>query len=293
MPFSEESGFGLFADEGEVLYTKPGFSQASTAGPVRFWNPVTLAPTGVSLPRGSLGDTGDDANSKLGAFAGGQGAVVRVFDLDTGRKLAELDDLVPPSEDEDRFVWTVDFSPDGKRLVATTAQGHAIVWDTSSYEPVGRFSGGRSRVQFAYYSPDGRYLLTSATTGTILLRDPATHEQIGAPFVGHRGAVIPGGAAAFNADGTRLVTAGVDGQTLLWDVESRTQIGDPWPGGEGGSGSPDGRLAITLVEGHILLWDVDTSRWAATACRAADRNMTRAEWDELGPADEGYRETCD
>ena len=101
-------------------------------------------------------------------------------------------------------------------------------------------------MQFAYYSPDGRYLLTSAADGTILLRDPVTHEPIGAPLVGHRGAVIPVGAA-FNADSTRLITAGVDGQTLLWDVESRTQIGDPWPGGEGGSGSPDGRFVITLA----------------------------------------------
>jgi WD40 repeat protein len=134
--------------------------------------------------------------------------------------------------------------------------------------------------------------MTSAEDGRIVLRHPDTHEPIGAPLVGHRGAVIPLGAA-FNADSTRLITAGLDGQTLLWDVESRAQIGDPWPGGEGGAGSPDGRLVITLVGDHILLWDADTGRWAEVACRAAGRNMTRAEWDEFGPTDQEYRATCD
>ena len=292
MPFSSESGFGLFADEGEVLYTKPGFSETSAVEPLRFWNPVTLAPTGVSVPPGEFADSGDDANSRIGAFAVGDGALVKVFDLDTGRRLAELEDLLPPGEGEDRSVWTVDFSPDGKRLVGTTAQGHAIVWNTSTYKPIGKpLSAEPGGVQFAYYSPDGRYLLTSAADGTILLRDTVTHEPIGAPLVGHRGPVIPVGAA-FNADSTRLVTAGADGQTLLWDVESRTLIGDPWPGGEGGSASPDGRFIVTLVGEHILLWDPKTDLWAGIACRAAGRAMTPVEWKELGPSDEDYRATC-
>ena len=292
IPFSEQSGLGLYADDGDVLYTKRAFMDTSAVDPLRFWDPVTLAATGVSLPPGEFGDSGDDANSKTRAFAVGDGAVVKVFDLDSGRRLATLEDLVPTREGEDRFVWAVDFSPDGKRLVATTGQGHAIVWDTGTFEPIGKpLSPASGGVQFAYYSPDRRYLLTSATDGTLVLRNPVTHGPIGAPFVGHRGAVIPAGAA-FDADSTRLVTAAVDGQTLLWDVDSRTRIGDPWPGGEGGSGSPDGRFIVTLVDGHILLWDIDTDRWAGIACRAAGRGMTPDEWSEFGPADEGYRATC-
>ena len=291
MPFSKQSGFGLFADDGEVLYTKPGFSETSAVEPLRFWDPITLAPTGVSIPPGEFADAGDDANNRIGAIAVGDGAVVKVFDLDTGRQLAELEDLVSQGDDEE-FVWAVDFSPDGKHLVGTTSRGHAIIWNTSTYEPIGKpLSAAPREVQFAYYSPDGRYLLTSATAGMIRLRDPVTHEVIGAPLVGHRGAVIPVGAA-FNADSSRLITAGVDGQALLWDVDSRTQIGDPWPGGEGASGSPDGRFVIALLDEHIVLWDTDTDRWARIACRAAGRSMTPDEWREFGPADEEYRTTC-
>ena len=292
MPFSKRTGYGLYAEDGEVLYTKPGFSETSAVESLRFWDPVTLAPTGVSLPRGEFGDSGDDADSRTGTFAIGQVAVVKVFDLHTGRLRAKLDDLARPSDGEDTYVWTVDFSPDGKRLVATTGQGRAIVWDTTTHEPLGKpLSTTRGGVQFAYYSPDGRYLMTSASGGTIVLRDPVTHAPLGEPLVGHRGSVIQVGAA-FNTDSTRLITAGLDGQTLLWDVESRTQIGDPWPGGEGGSASPDGRYIITLLGEHILLWDADTDRWAGIACRAAGRNMTPDEWEELGPADEGHRATC-
>ena len=293
LPFSGSSGYGLYADDGRVLYTKPGFSETRANGSLRFWDPVSLTSTGVSLPPGEFGDSGDDAVAEAGVFALGQGPVVKVFDLETGRRLASVDDLVPPNEQEDTFLWMVDFSPDGKRLVGATAQGHAKVWDTRTYEVIGEpLSRTRGGVQFAYYSPDGRYLLTSASSGTIVLRDPFTHEQLGRPLVGHRGSVIPVGAA-FNADSTRLITAGLDGQTLLWDVESRAQIGDPWPGGEGGAGSPDGRFVITLAGEHIRLWDADTSRWADVACRAAGRSMTRAEWEEFGPADEEYRATCE
>jgi len=292
MSFVTRPSYAFFAEDGKVLFTKQVFGDTTRAEPFRFWDPVTLASLGVSIPSPGNG-SGEDADNKTGLFAAGQpGPVVKVYDLDSGRSIVELDDLARLDKEGDRFVWFVDFSPDGKRLVGSTGQGHAIVWDTSTWEPIGKpLATGAGAVRLAYYSPDGRYLLTSAADGTILLRDPDTHEPVGEPLVGHRGAVVPVGAF-FNADSTRLVTAGVDGQTLLWDVESRAQIGDPWPGGEGGTGSPDGRFVITMVGEHMLLWGIETDHWAAIACRAAGRNMTRAEWEEFGPAGEDYGATC-
>ncbi len=32
-------------------------------------------------------------------------------------------------------------------------------------------------------------------------------------------------------------------------------------------------------------WNVNTDEWYDIACRAAGRNRTRAEWEEIGPRD--------
>jgi hypothetical protein len=55
---------------------------------------------------------------------------------------------------------------------------------------------------------------------------------------------------------------------------------------------PDGAAAVVgTSEGAATVWDVGTERWAATACRVAGRNLTRAEWGRYLPG-EPYRRTC-
>ena len=56
--------------------------------------------------------------------------------------------------------------------------------------------------------------------------------------------------------------------------------------------SPDTR---TLVSGSadttIILWDVSFESWQKRACSLANRNLTRAEWEQF-MQDEPYRATC-
>jgi WD40 repeat protein/tRNA A-37 threonylcarbamoyl transferase component Bud32/energy-coupling factor transporter ATP-binding protein EcfA2 len=151
MPFSERPGYGLFVEDGRVLFTRPILGDTRGVQPYEFRDPVTLAPTGVSLDPKEFG-SGEDANREAGLFAMGQLTVVKTFDLDTGRVLAKLDDLVRFR----RWIWTVDFSPDGKRFVATTEGGRAIVWDTSTWKPIRSPLSAEGVARFAYYSPDGR-----------------------------------------------------------------------------------------------------------------------------------------
>ena len=57
-----------------------------------------------------------------------------------------------------------------------------------------------------------------------------------------------------------------------------------------GSG-PQLRL-VTMNLDHVLIWDLEVSGWPAVACRAAGRNLTQAEWAQVGPKDVPYHATC-
>jgi hypothetical protein len=109
--------------------------------------------------------------------------------------------------------------------------------------------------------------------------------------------------------GRMLVTTSASGGSQvvrLWDVATLQQIGDPLPAGAlvGGwatngwgmpvEASPDGKRFLTQGAGPPLgpvLWDADPADWAATACRIAGRNLTRAEWEQYFPG-RPYHVTC-
>jgi WD40 repeat protein len=289
IPFIDKPAVAAFLDNGKVLITNPTHGEARGEEPIRLWDPVTLTPVSA-LPRAEIA-FGMAAHRKAGLLAVGQTPSVKVFDLESGRLVAELDDL-------DRFqrvewVPNLSFSPDGRWLVGTSDRGHALVWDTSTWQAVEKpLSTREGEAMFAAYSPDGRYLLTADGIGLLTLRDPESYEPVGDPLVGHRGALVSQGAF-FSRDGRRLLTNGPDG-TRLWDVESRAEIGDTFPADprDPGAGTPDAD-AITALGKHLLLWDTETDRWFDIACRAAGRNMTPAEWEEFGPTDERHRATCE
>ena len=78
---------------------------------------------------------------------------------------------------ESRLINTIQFSPDGRRLVtaaetvATTPSGYggeAQVWDASTGEPIGRALAGLSITQRACFSPDGTKLVIPQ--GTVFIR---------------------------------------------------------------------------------------------------------------------------
>ena len=129
---------------------------------------------------------------------------------------------------------------------------------------------------------------------TITLWDLAKRQPLGLPLKAHKDSVR---SVVFSPDGKTLASGGTSGNILLWDVASRQPLGPPLPGYTAEATlslafSPDSRtLAAGGIEGEIILWDLDPASWQARACRIANRNLTREEWQQyLG--DEPYRLTC-
>ncbi|MFQ5427257.1 MAG: hypothetical protein ACE5EV_09260, partial [Gaiellales bacterium] len=186
------------------------------------------------------------------------------------------------------------FTADGTRYVGPSTDGALLVVSTDTWEVVAEHRlDDLSDLEQLYFSPDGRYLATISTAGAITLRDPATLERFGEPLVRHRSQLIPF-KFWFSSDGRRMFSIGADGSHILWSTEDRAAIGDPFPADAETKGfaALDVNQVATIVDDDVLVWNVNTDEWLDIACRAAGRNMTRAEWEELGPADAQYTATC-
>jgi WD40 repeat protein/serine/threonine protein kinase len=137
---------------------------------------------------------------------------VEVWDAVTGRRLHVLLD--------DRPVSSVDFSPDGRRIVTGWADRTARVHDVASGAELVRLRGHEDEVNAAHFSPDGLRIATSSLDGTARIWDAAT----GAPLLllkGHAGGLC---FVLWSEDGARVVTSGQDGTARIWDAATGSEL---------------------------------------------------------------------
>jgi WD40 repeat protein len=71
------------------------------------------------------------------------------------------------------------WSPDGARLLTTSWDGTARVWDAATGDLLLTLTGHTRAVSGGGWSPDGARLLTTSWDGTARVWDAATGEQIG------------------------------------------------------------------------------------------------------------------
>ncbi|MEU4328486.1 nSTAND1 domain-containing NTPase [Nonomuraea dietziae] len=184
-----------------------------------------------------------------------------LFDLSSGK--AVLRPLLPAS-------GRVEFSPDGRFLVGTQAEGRVTLWRVddgtllmSSPIPSDVVAAD------ARFSPDTRLLRVTGQYGTVNVLDisPYTHPEVLAPG---------GDERLFSPDGRYLVTTNHRKgrpEVRLWDVAARRPVSGPLPVDDlpeedstetayAPVFSPDGR---TLALAHpaspvVTLWDVTNGR---------------------------------
>jgi WD40 repeat protein/class 3 adenylate cyclase len=189
----------------------------------------------------------------------------------------------------------VAFTRDGRELVALgccwSGSGSTLVaWDTRSSRQL--FSPGRDVSAAAFdLSPNSRLLGVGTGDGKLLLLDARTGRQTAAPIQVAAGIVSQ---VAFSPDGHSFAVASNDHTASLWDLRSHKRLGNTFGPFRGTvpavSFEPNGRLLIDLLA-NAVEWPTDVRTWERYACRAAGRDLTRAEWHDLTP-NRAYHPVC-
>ena len=135
-------------------------------------------------------------------------------------------------------------TPDGNRVVTSSADGSARVWDLREPIESQTISGHTSFVYGLAYAPDGKTLFTGSADGTGMLSDPVTLASRLLPYTGSRV-----DRAAFSPDGRYLLLGHENKPPELWDPTTMTLV-RPLDGGAGGETaefSADGAYAVAAA----------------------------------------------
>jgi WD40 repeat protein/serine/threonine protein kinase len=158
--------------------------------------------------------------------------------------------------------WRVHFSADGARVLATSGDHSAKLWDAASGKLLMSFPH-QDEVFQAEFSPNGARVLTASRDKTAKLWDAASGKLIA--FSEHPDGLYH---AAFSPDGARILTASGDKTAKLWNAASGKLIVSfehqdtvAWAGF-----NPDGTRILTAS------WDKTAKLWdAATPVELARR----------------------
>lgn len=161
-------------------------------------------------------------------------------------------------------IASVVFSHDASRVVTTSLDQTARVWDTASGREIAVLAGHTDFVLTAAASANGALIVTASTDNTARVWEAASGREI-ALLRGHEGAVFN---AAFNADASRVVTASDDGTVRVWDSRNGRQIGTlrghQGPVQRAVFGANGTRVVSLLAhDGTMRVWDVQSGREVA------------------------------
>jgi WD40 repeat protein len=189
------------------------------------------------------------------------------------------------------LVGSVVFSPDDTRILTSSSDQTARIWDASTGRPLQVLRGHTGQLWSAEFSPDGRRVLTASSDHTARLWDAASGVET-ERLVGLSDNVS---SAAFSPDGERVVTSLDDQTARIWDLAGGRQIlalVGHTDALEFAAFAPDGSHIVTASDDATArIWDVRTPAlgvqlaWAGAAQFDSLSSTQRYELGLPPPAD--------
>jgi WD40 repeat protein/thiol-disulfide isomerase/thioredoxin len=184
---------------------------------------------------------------------------VKVWDLQTGQEALYL-------KGHTGQVYSVSFSPDGRRLASASQDKTVKVWDAQTGQEQLSLKGHTGDVSSVCFSPDGTRLASASYSPdkTVKVWNAQTGQEI-LTLKAHTDLVH---SVCFSPDGKRLASASDDGTVRVWDAEAgqqRLSLKGHTGAVLGVCFSPDGqRLASAGLDQTVKVWDAQTEQEALT-----------------------------
>jgi uncharacterized protein with WD repeat len=165
------------------------------------------------------------------------------------------------------WVWSVAYSPDGRRIVSASYDTTVKIWDAESGQLTRTLAGHSAGVSSVVYSPNGRRIASASWDKTVKIWDAESGRLIHT-LSGHNNTVR---SVAYSPDGRRIVSASEDKTVKVWDAESGGLI-RTLPGHSGffvmvlsAAYSPDGRRIVSAsTDKTMKIWDAETGQLIRT-----------------------------
>jgi WD40 repeat protein/class 3 adenylate cyclase len=154
-----------------------------------------------------------DGKYVLTAAPGVNDGKVRLWDMTTGELIREYQAPIGGMN-------AVDFTPDGKYILADGVDNAVHLWDVQTAKEMHQLIGHTDSIYTAIFSPDGKTIATASQDGTARLWDAQTGQEL-RRFIGHTAGLEN---IAFSPDGKYILTGSDDGTAMLWDVDYHTTI---------------------------------------------------------------------
>lgn len=264
-----------------------GFATVGWDGQLAFWDRATGESKGqTERTKFRLFSVAFSPNGRT--VAAGGDSILLLWDTVTLRWIMET------NRQKDR-IWSAAFSPDGKLLASGGNETFAL-WNAKTgsalITPVETDADPKYLMTTdVAFSRDGKMLAYRQSGQDVVLWDVVQRRPVGRALSGHRG-IITG--LGFSPDGRLLATGGDDRTVVLWDVVTRQPLGAIDTGFEVRSLTfrPNKNMLTALGSKRVLGWDTDIEVWRNTACRVANRNLTREEWGKFFGSKAEYGGTC-
>jgi WD40 repeat protein len=192
-----------------------------------------------------------------------------LWQLETGEQIRRF-------QGHNNWVWSVDFSPDGKFVVSGSDDGSLMLWDTTiddnpgtleNEQIVHRFIGHTDSVRSVVVSPDGRRILSGSNDNSLILwnvaHDSPAFGQIIRRFEGHTDNVR---AAAFSPDGQEILSGSDDRTMIQWQMFTGQRLWTYQGHSQGITSvvfSPDGRSPCLARLIAVYVYGTSMNRYRA------------------------------
>jgi WD40 repeat protein len=161
-------------------------------------------------------------------------------------------------------VTSAAYSPDGTRIVTTSEDGTAVLWDAASGDQVSVLGGNTQPPQEARWSADGSRVVTISQDGTARVYDGVTGAEVSVITDPDENRLTD---VAISADGSVVVTAAfVNGQVHAWNAVDGTLLATiPRSTVDRIALSPDNTLLLVVMQGEAVeLWSTGDGNLVAS-----------------------------